>query len=67
MKCPCKDCICVPVCRHKITFRLIRQCELVDEFVRHNGAIEVYRILNLSSWGSLDNDTMQKLFNTANM
>jgi len=26
MKCPCKECICVPVCRHKGFLNLVHSC-----------------------------------------
>jgi len=32
---PCKDCICVPICRNKPTCHLVSQCSIVDKFCRH--------------------------------
>lgn len=32
MTCPCKDCICVPVCQHKKYFMLTK-CELIRDFI----------------------------------
>ena len=31
-KCPCKGCICVPVCRHKTYGQLFRDCILLQEY-----------------------------------
>ncbi len=36
MKCPCKDCICIPICRHKPLDKLLRGCVLLTNyFVKH--------------------------------
>ncbi len=32
MKCPCEDCLCVPMCRHKEYIRLT-QCLLLKEYL----------------------------------
>jgi len=34
MKCPCEDCLCVPVCRHKNYFALFLGCCLIDKYVK---------------------------------
>ncbi|MHA1972864.1 MAG: hypothetical protein ACTSW1_07720 [Candidatus Hodarchaeales archaeon] len=30
---PCYECVCLPVCRHKMFLELIRQCELVNDYL----------------------------------
>jgi hypothetical protein len=37
-ECPCHNCICVPVCRHKEYFYLIDDCELLLKLL-YRGAI----------------------------
>jgi hypothetical protein len=32
--CPCTDCICVPMCRHKPYMRLFRECNIVDKYAK---------------------------------
>jgi hypothetical protein len=32
MKCPCKDCLCAPICRHKI-YPEIDKCPLVSTYL----------------------------------
>lgn len=32
-KCPCINCICVPICRNKLYGYLFRDCALVSEYV----------------------------------
>lgn len=32
MKCPCKDCLCVPICRHKKYIQLIK-CSILKKFI----------------------------------
>ena len=34
MKCPCKDCICMAVCKAKTISEIILQCELLCEFLK---------------------------------
>ena len=31
-ECPCVDCICMPICRHKHFIDLTVECELIDNF-----------------------------------
>ena len=33
--CPCHNCICVPVCKHKKYFALTRGCQLIRDFIDH--------------------------------
>jgi len=32
MNCPCKTCICIPVCRNKRFYELLNDCELLSEY-----------------------------------
>jgi len=32
MKCPCEDCLCVPICRHKRYIPLIK-CSLLKDYI----------------------------------
>ncbi len=64
IKCPCKDCICLPVCRHKDVDRLVKKCILLDAFIEdnsrryHPGSIRVTSVSALKEvnkafkWGS---------------
>ncbi len=36
IKCPCQDCICMPICRNKNIDRLVKKCTLLDEFIEDN-------------------------------
>ena len=31
--CPCIDCICKPICRHKPYLRMIWECSLIKEYI----------------------------------
>ena len=33
MNCPCENCICLPVCRHKKYSRLFKDCSLIKEYI----------------------------------
>jgi len=35
-KCPCKDCICVPVCRHKTITILFKECATLIDYENIN-------------------------------
>jgi hypothetical protein len=32
-ECPCKNCICIPICRHKMYMQLFKDCCLVKKYV----------------------------------
>ena len=32
MNCPCEDCLCVPICRHKGYFKLMNDCSLINKY-----------------------------------
>ncbi len=57
MKCPCKDCICVPMCKHKNYFNLLGECEIISAycflFEQHsdiNTTKEIFKVLNPTWW-----------------
>jgi hypothetical protein len=33
VKCPCKDCLCVPICSNKLYFTLLSDCFLLEKYV----------------------------------
>lgn len=33
IKCPCKECICVPICRNKLYIDFISDCILIEKFL----------------------------------
>ena len=39
-KCPCEDCICIPVCRHKDYYALITSCHLVKTELFYRGKVD---------------------------
>ena len=32
-KCPCKNCICVPICRHKSYLQMMSQCSIAKDYI----------------------------------
>jgi len=34
MKCPCENCLCVPICRHKQHYKLLEDCHLINKYVK---------------------------------
>lgn len=38
-KCPCKDCICVPVCKHKVYNKLVSGCQIIKEELYFRGPV----------------------------
>ena len=39
-KCPCKDCLCKPMCQNKYYYDLFEECSLVNEFLPYPGSLE---------------------------
>ena len=33
MNCPCKDCICVPVCKLKDWTSLLSECDIINQYI----------------------------------
>lgn len=66
-KCPCEQCICIPVCRHKYFKDCVLDCVLVENFLygpdagyykgthlefKFSGNLRmVSKIVNPTSWG----------------
>lgn len=41
MKCPCENCICLPVCRHKKYYSLFIDCSLIKKYIpNHNSVLK---------------------------
>jgi hypothetical protein len=36
MKCPCKECICYPICRNRHLRESIKKCSLLDKYIEAN-------------------------------
>ena len=59
-ECPCIDCICIPVCRHRSFSEIIRNCSIVCEYenthMERNGEeyfislLEMERVLKPTNW-----------------
>lgn len=32
MNCPCDECLCLPICRHKHVHQLFRECKLLQRY-----------------------------------
>ncbi len=61
-KCPCIDCICIPMCRHKHYLTVFMECSIAREYEPQYAAInrrnrdrliQVQRELNSTRWGVL--------------
>ena len=37
MKCPCKQCICVPICKHRVYNVLLNKCGLLKKYLFYKG------------------------------
>lgn len=58
MSCPCEDCLCVPICRHKVYVELVK-CSLVEKYLIEplmynvrppKRVVKVEKILNPITW-----------------
>ena len=45
-RCPCKDCVCIPICRNKDYVDLFKDCYLVDEYTSSKSKYIVLRDQN---------------------
>jgi len=66
-KCPCKDCICIPICRNRNIDSLSYKCSLLDEFIEANSrrykpagirltlASALIEIDKIFKWGDYEN------------
>jgi len=60
MKCPCKECPIIPMCRYKTFLRLYRECSLLQEYepdflsafleMECPTIMAVYKSLNPTNW-----------------
>ena len=58
-KCPCKECICLPVCKHKYIGVLFSECQLIEDYipassiylaVNNERLYELEQVLNPEHW-----------------
>jgi hypothetical protein len=57
-ECPCEECICLPICRHKSWTDLSEHCLLISNYININWGksytryymIAIERILNPTAW-----------------
>lgn len=61
-ECPCINCVCIPICRHKTFLKMHADCHLVSYYIRCNltfGSfiyrIEIRDVLNPTQW-EVDSD-----------
>ena len=33
MKCPCYECICTPICRHRKYYQMKKRCRLIQDYI----------------------------------
>lgn len=61
MKCPCEDCLCVPICRHKNYFSLFNSCRLIDKYVKRSGddnsTLKITQNILQSPWWNVSGKT----------
>ena len=59
MICPCKNCICLPICKHKEYYILFTDCSLLREYILNPLIVvnkhkehtsQLYKILNPTHW-----------------
>lgn len=59
MKIPCKDCLLVPICRHKLYMRLFGECKLIGKYIpyfdfageeRDGKVEELEKTINPTAW-----------------
>ena len=58
MKCPCIDCVCMPICRHKSYMHLFENCKLLHRWRLKNYSIRdhkyrcvIFESLHPTEWG----------------
>jgi hypothetical protein len=60
IKCPCRECLCVGICRHKEYIKLFSDCILVRKWYGRASSItqedkfafQLYTILQPTTWGA---------------
>lgn len=69
MKCPCEDCLCVPICQSKL-YNLLVKCSLIEKYLiqpfsfrirpsKH--ILKVEKILDPITWKCYHNDEFIKI------
>lgn len=59
MKCPCEDCLCIPICRNKMYFELFNDCSLIHKYIEtyDNYRLQTtQKILSPQWWSVSGND-----------
>ena len=68
-KCPCEECICIPVCRHQTVRELIDKCVKINYYLYYHGKLKQPRqdydnriivveyVLKPTEWRVTFNDT----------
>jgi hypothetical protein len=47
-KCPCIDCMCLPICRSRSSIEICQKCSSICEYITvHNKTTGMYRWLNV--------------------
>lgn len=50
LNCPCYDCICIPICRHKTYTHLFGDCSMITSYVADNDPMSIeYIVTNIQS------------------
>ena len=71
LKCPCENCICIPLCRHKHIHQLFRECSILHRYDPEYDNVEkrkkerlfhLQRIMKPSRWefGFIPDNPFQK-------
>jgi hypothetical protein len=47
MKCPCTNCICIPICRYKLFRYVFRDCKLANEYVENYGIVHKRDVIRM--------------------
>jgi hypothetical protein len=69
MKCPCRGCVCKVICQHKTYKLLIRECELVWDYITTNNfglsrkhTQILFRAIKPKKWGIKEGRTKIMVF-----
>ena len=59
-KCPCIDCVCIPICRHRSFSEMLTRCSIIHEYenshMERNGEeyfislLELEKVLKPTNW-----------------
>jgi len=63
LECPCKNCICLSVCRHKYYTTMFNYCIFITDYLPYNGdwnsrsqtkLLKIYNILSPTKWNLIN-------------